>query len=81
MKRIIALLLIIPTGIAALLFTIAGFLYSSPELLIGKMSGTFITLSIIAGVICILPLVISISVELYSLFSKKVSKKSKPDND
>lgn len=65
MKFLIALLILIPTLIAALLFTVAGML---------SFSKTISVLCIIAGIVCVLPLVAVIVFGIYSLFSGKKPK-------
>ena len=77
----IILLLLILILFAALLFTVAGFLLSAPELLIGPMHTVIASGCIIAGAVIVHPLVIFAFISLlnrfFSLERKKKSRKGK----
>ena len=84
MKFLIALLITIPTLIAILLFTIAGFAYNSPAMLAAATNPVIAILCIIAGVVAAIPLIVVIIVELGRLtFSgkKKNHKNIEKDNE
>lgn len=57
MKFVLALLIIVPTLIAILLFYVAGFAYASPAMLDAAINPTVAVLCIIAGIIALLPLI------------------------
>lgn len=71
MKVLIALLIIIPTLIAALLFTVAGFSYANPEILAAASNPVIAICCIIAGVILLLPLFVGIVLLITSWKKKK----------
>ena len=77
MKFLIALLIAIPTLIAILLFTVAGFAYNNPAMLATKTNPVIAILCIIAGVIAALPLVVAVIIGLGSLFGKAKKKENK----
>ncbi len=69
MKFLIALLIIIPTLIAVLLFTVAALAYSNPAMLAAATNPTIAILCIIAGVIASLPLLVAIIIGLTNLIT------------
>ncbi len=77
MKFLIALLIIIPTLIAILLFTVAGFAYNSPAMLAAATNPAIVTLCIVAGVIATLPLLVAIIIGITNLITSTKSKKGK----
>ena len=77
MKFLIALLVAIPTLIAILLFTIAGFAYNNPAMLAAASNPAIAILCIISGVIAELPLVVAVIIGLGSLFGKAKKKENK----
>ena len=77
MKFLIALLIAIPTLIAILLFTIAGFSYNNPTMLAAASNPAIAMLCIISGVIAALPLVVAVIIGLGSLFGKAKKKENK----
>ena len=77
MKFLIALLIVIPTLIAILLFTIAGFAYNNPAMLAATSNPAIAILCIISGVIAALPLVVAIIIGLGSLFGKAKKEENK----
>ena len=77
MKFLIALLIIIPTLIAILLFTVAGFAYNNPAMLAAATNPAIATLCIVAGVIAALPLLVAIIIGITSLITSTKSKKGK----
>ncbi len=74
MKFLIALIIIIPTLIAVLLFSVAGFAYSAPEMLVAAENPTIATFCIIAGIISTLPLLVTIAIALVNVISSKKKK-------
>ena len=68
MKFLIALLVAIPTLIAILLFTIAGFAYNNPAMLAATSNPAIAILCIISGLIAALPLVVAVIIGLGRLF-------------
>ena len=77
MKFLIALLIIIPTLIAILLFTVAGFAYNNPAMLAAATNPAIATLCIMAGVIAALPLLVVIIIGITNLITSTKSKKGK----
>ena len=77
MKFLIALLIIIPTLIAILLFTVAGFAYNNPAMLAAATNPAIATLCIVAGVIAALPLLVVIIIGITNLITSTKSKKGK----
>ena len=77
MKFLIALLIIIPTLIAILLFTVAGFAYNNPAMLAAATNPAISTLCIVAGVIAVLPLLVAIIIGITNLIISTKSKKGK----
>ena len=77
MKFLIALLIIIPTLIAILLFTVAGFAYNNPAMLAAASNPAISTLCIVAGVIAALPLLVAIIIGITNLITSTKSKKGK----
>lgn len=58
MKIVIALIILIPALIAALLLFIAWAIVRNPGILMGEMQGLIVGASIVAGIILLLPLLI-----------------------
>ena len=77
MKFLIALLIIIPTLIAILLFTVAGFAYNNPAMLAAATNPAISTLCIVAGVIAVLPLLVAIIIGITNLITSTKSKTGK----
>ena len=77
MKFLIALLIIIPTLIAILLFTVAGFAYNNPAMLAAATNPTIAILCIVAGLIAVLPLLVAIIIGITNLITSTKSKKGK----
>lgn len=75
MKFLIALLIIIPTLIAVLLFTVATFAYNNPAMLAAATNPAVSTLCIVAGVIAALPLLVAIIIGITNLITSTKSKK------
>lgn len=74
MKFLIALIIIIPSLIAVLLFSVAGFAYSAPEMLVAAENPTIAICCIIAGIIAMLPLVAAIVVWIVNIISSSKKK-------
>lgn len=81
MKFLIALLIAIPTLIAILLFTIAGFAYNNPAMLAATSNPAIAILCIISGVIAALPLVVAIIFRLTNLITLTKKKKEQGKKD
>ena len=81
MKFLIALLIIIPTLIAVLLFTVAALAYNNPAMLAAVSNPTIAILCIVAGVIATLPLLAAIIVGLTNLITSTKKKKEQDDKD
>ena len=81
MKFLIALLIIIPTLIAVLLFTVASLAYNNPAMLAAATNPTIAILCIIAGVIAVLPLLVAIIIGLTNLITSTKKKKEQDDKD
>ena len=64
MKFLIALIIIIPTLIAVLLFTVVTLAYNNPAMLAAATNPTIAILCIISGVIAALPLLVAIIIGL-----------------
>ena len=77
MKFLIALLIIIPTLIAVLLFTVATLAYNNPAMLAAATKPAIATLCIVAGVIAALPLLVAIIIGITNLITSTKSKKGK----
>ena len=77
MKFLIALLIIIPTLIAILLFTVATLAYNNPAMLAAATNPAIATLCIMAGVIAALPLLVVIIIGITNLITSTKSKKGK----
>ena len=77
MKFLIALLIIIPTLIAILLFTVAALAYNNPAMLAAASNPAISTLCIVAGVIAALPLLVAIIIGITNLITSTKSKKGK----
>lgn len=73
MKFLITLLVIVPTLIAILLFSVVGFAYASPAMPDAAINPTVAVLCIIAGVIALLPLIVIIAIGLSNIL--KIGKK------
>lgn len=76
MKFLITLLIVIPTLIAILLFTIVGFAYNNPAMLAAASNPAIAILCIISGVIATLPLIVAVIIGLVNLFCSDKKKKS-----
>ena len=81
MKFLIALLIIIPTLISVLLFTVAALAYNNPAMLAAATNPTIAILCIIAGVIAALPLLVAIIIGLTNLITSTKKKKEQDDKD
>lgn len=79
MKFLISLIVIIPTLISALLFTVAGLSYNAPELLAAGTNPTIAICCIVAGVIALVPLIVAAVILSVNLISSN-KKKSPQDN-
>ena len=77
MKFLITLLVIVPTLIAILLFSIAGFAYASPAMLDAATNPTVAVLCIIAGVIALLPLIAVMAIGLSNILKIGKNKEDK----
>ena len=77
MKFLIALLIIIPTLIAILLFTVATLAYNNPAMLAAATNPAISTLCIVAGVIAALPLLVAIIIGITNLITSTKNKKGK----
>ena len=81
MKFLIALIIIIPTLIAVLLFTVAALAYNNPAMLAAATNPTIAILCIISGVIAPLPLLVAIIIGLANLITSTKKKKEQDDKD
>lgn len=79
MKILISLIVILPTLIAVLLFTVAGLSFNAPELLAAATNPAITTCCIVAGVIALIPLLIAAVVLIMNLISNSKSKNKKPE--
>ena len=77
MKFLITLIVIVPTLIAILLFSVAGFAYASPAMLDAATNPTVAVLCIIAGIIALLPLIIVIAIGLSNILKIGKNKEDK----
>ena len=77
MKFLITLIVIVPTLIAILLFSVAGFAYVSPAMLDAATNPTVAVLCIIAGVIALLPLIVIIAIGLSNILKIGKNKEDK----
>ena len=77
MKFLIALLIIIPTLIAILLFTVAALAYNNPAMLAAASNPALFTLCIVAGVIAPLTLWVAIIIGITNLITSTKNKKGK----
>lgn len=77
MKFVLALLIIVPTLIAILLFLVAGFAYASPAMLDAAINPTVAVLCIIAGMIALLPLFVIITIGLSNILRIGKNKEDK----
>ena len=77
MKFVLALLIIVPTLIAILLFSVASFAYASPAMLDAATNPTVAVLCIIAGVIALLPLIVIIAIGLSNILKIGKNKEDK----
>ena len=77
MKFVLALLIIVPTLIAILLLSVAGFAYASPAMLDAAINPTVAVLCIIAGVIALLPLIVIIAIGLSNILRIGKNKEDK----
>ena len=81
MKFLIALIIIIPTLIAVLLFTVVTLAYNNPAMLAAATNPTIAILCIISGVIAALPLLVAIIIGLANLITSTKKKKGQDDKD
>ena len=81
MKFLIALIIIIPTLIAVLLFTVVTLAYNNPAMLAAATNPTIAILCIISGVIAALPLLVAIIFGLANLITSTKKKKEQDDKD
>ena len=79
MKFLIALLLLLPTLISILLFTVAGFAYNNPAMLAASTNPIIAILCIVAGVIAVLPLIVVIGIGIINLLTADKKKKEKDE--
>lgn len=77
MKFVLALLIIVPTLIAILLFSVAGFAYASPAMFDAAINPTVAVLCIIAGVIALLPLIAVMAIGLSNILKIGKNKEDK----
>ena len=77
MKFVLALLIIVPTLIAILLFSVAGFAYASPAMLDAAINPTVAVLCIISGVIALLPLIAVMAIGLSNILKIGKNKETK----
>lgn len=77
MKFVLALLIIVPTLIAILLFSVASFAYASPAMLDAAINPTVAVLCIIAGIIALLPLIVIIAIGLSNILKIGKNKEDK----
>ncbi len=76
MKLLISLIVILPTLIAVLLFTVAGFCFNSPEMLAAATNPAIAICCIIAGAIATVPLLAAVVILIVNLISDSKKKKS-----
>ena len=81
MKFLIALIIIIPTLIAVLLFTVVTLAYNNPAMLAAATNPSIAILCIISGVIAALPLLVAIIIGLANLITSTKKKKEQDDKD
>lgn len=81
MRLLITLIIIIPTLIAVLLFSVAGFAYNAPEMLAATENPAIAICCIIAGIIATIPLVVAIIIGLTNLIASTKKKKEQDDKD
>ena len=77
MKFLITLLVIVPTLIAILLFTVAGYAYRNPGMLAAASNPAIAVLCIVAGVIALLPLIAVIAIGLSNILKIGKNKEDK----
>ena len=77
MKFVLALLIIVPTLIAILLFSVASFAYASPAMLDAAINPTVAVLCIIAGIIALLPLIAVMAIGLSNILKIGKNKEDK----
>lgn len=77
MKFLIALLVLIPTLIAILLFTVAGLAFNNPAVLSAAANPAIAILCIVAGVIAALPLVVVTVIGIVTLITSGKKKTGK----
>ena len=80
MKFLIASLITIPTLIAALLFTVAGFAYNNPAMLAASTNPTIAVFCIIAGIIAAIPFIVAVIIGFSNLFSSNKNKDKEKTN-
>lgn len=71
MKNFISLLIIIPTAISILLFTVAAFAYKAPEMLVAAENPVMAICCIVGGIISAMPIFVSIVIWIINIFFKK----------
>lgn len=77
MKILISLIVIVPTLIAALLFTIARLSFNTPEMLAASTNPAIASCCIVAGIIAIIPLIVAVVILIVNSISDfKKNKKS-----
>lgn len=76
MKFLISLIVILPTLMAVLLFTVAGFCFNAPEMLSAATNPAIAICCIIAGVIAMVPLIAALVILIVNLISDSKKKKS-----
>lgn len=74
MKLLIVALIVLPTFIAVLLFTVAGLAWNNPTMLAASTNPTISFLCVIAGIIAILPLIIVMIIGVVNLLTMKKKK-------
>lgn len=79
MKFLISLIVILPTLIAVLLFTVAGLSFNAPKFLVASTNPTMAICCIAAGVIAMIPLLIAAVILILNLVSGTKKKKAAPN--
>ena len=77
MTFLIALVIIIPTLIAVLLFLVAGLSFYHPELLAASTNPTITILCIVAGIIAAIPLLVAMMIGLSNVLKIGKNKEGK----
>ena len=76
MKFLLALIVVIPTLIAVLLFAVAGLSFNAPEMLAAAANPAIAICCIIAGVVALVPLIAASAILIVNLISVSKKKKS-----